>query len=75
MAAMQDTFPKPVAGPDLAELRRTLGVAQVDLARVLGVHRVTLHGWERAAEVSPIRAAKYQRALREIVDAETGAVA
>ena len=66
---MQDTFPKPVAGPELADLRRTLGVAQVDLARVLGVHRVTLHGWERAAEVSPIRAAKYQRGLRALVDA------
>lgn len=66
---MQDTFPKPVAGPDLATLRRELGVAQVDLARALGVHRVTLHGWENAAQVKPVRAAKYQRALREIVDA------
>jgi DNA-binding XRE family transcriptional regulator len=65
---MEDTFPKSVPGPSLAELRRSLGVGQADLARRLGMHRVTLYGLERAAVVDPIRAARYQRALREIVD-------
>jgi DNA-binding transcriptional regulator YiaG len=66
---MQDTFPKPVPGSDLAALRKSLGVKQSELADRLDVHRITLYGWERAPEVDPIRAAKYQRALREIVDA------
>lgn len=63
---MED-LPKPIPGPELADQRKTLGVAQADLARRLGMHRVSLRGWERSAEVDPIRAARYQRALREIV--------
>lgn len=64
---MDETLPKPIPGPTLADARRRVGVAQADLARRLGVHRVSLSGWERAAAVDPIRAARYQRALRELV--------
>lgn len=67
MPRMDDAFPQPVPGPELAELRRTQGVEQKDLAARLGIHRVTLSGWERAAEVPPVRAAQYRRALRELV--------
>lgn len=66
-----DTFPEPVPGPELADLRKTVGVLQVDLAKRLGMHRVALSGWERAAKVDPIRAARYRRALRELVDEAT----
>jgi DNA-binding transcriptional regulator YiaG len=63
---MED-LPQPVPGPELATLRKTLGVAQVDLAQRLGVHRVTLNGWERAATIDPIRAARYRKAVAELV--------
>jgi hypothetical protein len=33
----------------------------------MGIHRITLNGWERAAAIDPLRAARYQRALRELV--------
>lgn len=69
---MSDRFPTPTPGPDLADLRRQCGVTQVALATRMGVHRVTLNGWEKAAAVDPLRAARYRRALREIV-AEAGA--
>jgi transcriptional regulator with XRE-family HTH domain len=59
---------QPVPGPTLADERRRLGIRQRDLAARLGMHRVTLHGLERAAEVDPIRAARYARALRELVE-------
>lgn len=62
-----DTLPQPVSGPSLAKQRRQVGVAQTDLARRLGMHRVSLSGWERAAFIDPIRAARYERALRELV--------
>lgn len=64
---VDETFPKPISGPALAELRKSVGVQQSDLAARLGMHRVSLRGWERSAEVDPIRAARYQRALRELV--------
>lgn len=58
---------QPTPGPVLAEERRRLGVRQVDLAARLGMHRVSLRGWERSAEVDPIRAARYIKALRDVV--------
>jgi transcriptional regulator with XRE-family HTH domain len=70
---MQDSsLPQPIPGPRLAELRKSLGVKQIDLANRMGMHRVSLNGWERAAEVDPMRAARYQRALREIVAEAVG---
>ena len=61
-----DDLPRPTPGPELAELRRSVGIGQVELAKRLGVHRVSLSGWENAASVDAIRAARYRRALREL---------
>lgn len=72
---MSDQFPPPTPGPELADLRRQCGVTQVALAARMGVHRITLNGWERAAAVDPLRAARYQRALREIVTEATAVTA
>lgn len=72
---MSDTFPTPTPGPDLADLRRRMGVTQVALASRMGVHRITLNGWEKAATVDPLRAARYRRALQEIVAEATAVVA
>lgn len=69
---MSNGFPLPTPGPELAGLRRQCGVTQVALAARMGVHRITLNGWERAAAVDPLRAARYNRALREMVDEATG---
>ncbi len=69
---MSDTLPEPVPGPELKAKRRRSGVPQIDLARRMGVHRVTLSGWEKAAEVDPLRAARYQRALQQILEEATG---
>lgn len=62
----EDELPQPTPGPQLAELRRSVGVGQEELARRLGVHRVSLSGWENAASVDVIRSARYRKALREI---------
>ena len=67
MRGMDEPFPSPVPGPDLAALRREMGVTQLALAARLGVHRITLNGWERAAAIDPVRAARYRKALREMV--------
>ena len=71
---MNESFPPPVPGPVLATLRREMGVSQVALAARMGVHRITLNGWEKAATVDPLRAARYRRALRELVAEGTGVV-
>lgn len=71
----EDDFPGPVPGPDLAALRTSLGIPQKDLAARLGMHRVSLRGWEKAAHVPPVHAARYRRALREIVSEATEGVA
>jgi len=73
MHRMDDTFPQPTPGPDLAALRRSQGVTQITLAERLGIHRVTLNSWEGSAEVDPIRAERYRRAVRELVAEATGA--
>ena len=62
---MQD-LPKPATGSELVALRKSLGVAQQDLARALGVHRITLNKWEGADQVDAIRTARYQRALADL---------
>ena len=62
---MKDLTPTP--GPELAAHRRVAGIDQEDLAARLGIHRVTLSGWERSASVDVIRAARYERALLELV--------
>ena len=64
---MDDSLPQPVPGPDLARIRKTQGVEQAALADRLGIHRVTLSSWERSAAIDPIRAARYRRALRELI--------
>lgn len=64
-------YPSPTPGPELAGLRRQCGVTQVALAARMGVHRITLNGWERAASVDPLRAARYHKALREMVTEAT----
>jgi DNA-binding transcriptional regulator YiaG len=68
---MSDEYPNPVPGPDLVAARRQCGVTQVALAARMGVHRVTLNGWESAASVDPLRAARYHKALREMVTEAT----
>lgn len=68
----EDDLPQPTPGPELAELRRRVGVGQEELARRLGVHRVSLSGWERSASVDVVRAARYRRALREIAAEAVG---
>jgi DNA-binding transcriptional regulator YiaG len=74
MRGMEDELPRPVPGPSLAEQRRTVGVSQKALADRMGVHRVTLNGWEKAAAIDPLRAARYNRALRELVTEHTEGV-
>lgn len=71
----EDDFPGPTPGPDLAALRVSLGISQKDLAQRLGMHRVSVRGWEKAAEVPVVDAARYRRALREIVNEATADVA
>lgn len=62
---MQD-LPSPVTGADLVSLRKSLGVRQADIARKLGIGRVSLHRWEQAESVDAIRAARYRRAVDEL---------
>lgn len=62
---MQD-IPSPATGADLASLRKSLGVRQADIARKLGIGRVSLHRWEQAESVDAIRAARYRRAVDEL---------
>lgn len=64
---MEDPFPQPVPGPELARLRKSVGVTQVELAARVGVTRINLGRWEKAAEVDALRAVRYRKALREIV--------
>lgn len=65
---MQDTFPKPVNGKHLADLRRAQGVPQKELAYAIGITRGRLYVWETDAALDPVRAARYERALRQLVD-------
>jgi transcriptional regulator with XRE-family HTH domain len=62
---MKDT-PSPTSGADLANLRKSLGVRQADIAEKLGIGRVSLHRWENAESVDAIRAARYRRAVEEL---------
>jgi DNA-binding transcriptional regulator YiaG len=71
----EDELPQPTPGPELAELRRSVGVGQEELARRLGVHRVSLSGWENAAAVDVIRASRYRKALLEIANEAIGETA
>lgn len=72
---MVEDFPRPTPGPELAQLRKQLGVEQKALADRLGMHRISIRGWERSAEVDPIRAAKYRKALHELVAEAVGGTA
>lgn len=67
IARMPDEDLAPTPGSDLAELRRSAGVGQQELADRLGMHRVTLSGLENAPTVDVIRSARYRKALRELV--------
>lgn len=62
---MQD-IPEPTTGADLVNLRKSLGVRQTDIARAVGIGRVSLHRWEQADSVDAIRAARYRRAVEEL---------
>lgn len=68
---MPDDELTPTHGHDLAKMRRLAGIGQVELAKRLGIHRVTLGGIERDPAVTVIQAARYRRAVREIVAEET----
>lgn len=57
---MDDIAPQSSTGPDLAALRRELGITQDALARRLGVHRVTVAGWEARATVDAVIAGRYR---------------
>jgi transcriptional regulator with XRE-family HTH domain len=62
-----DDLPDPVPGPELAALRKRLGVTQQALADALGVHRTRVNAWERAQPLDAIRAVRYQQTLRRLV--------
>lgn len=59
--------PEPTSGAELLAHRKSMGVRQVDLAKALRVSRVTLHRWERETQVDAIRAARYRRAVDDLV--------
>jgi len=56
---------------DLASLRDRCGISQIALASRMGVHRVTLRQWEKKPRLDPVRAARYRRMLRQLVDEAT----
>lgn len=56
---MEDIAPQSSTGPDLAARRRELGITQDALASRLGVHRVTVAGWEARATVDAVIAGRY----------------
>lgn len=60
--------PAKVPGSTLAAERDAYGVTREDLAEKMGRHRNTLRAWEAdGSEVDAIRAAKYRKALHELV--------
>jgi transcriptional regulator with XRE-family HTH domain len=63
---MEDIAPQSSTGPDLAALRRELGITQDALASRLGVHRVTVAGWEARATVDAVTAGRYRIAASEL---------
>lgn len=70
---MPDEDLAPTPGPDLAAFRRSAGIAQVDLAKRLGMHRTNLGKLEGTPEVDVIRAVRYRKAVRELVEEAVGA--
>lgn len=62
---MQDV-PQTTTGAALVDLRKSFGVRQADIAKKLGIGRVSLHRWEQAESVDAIRAARYRRAVDEL---------
>lgn len=69
---MSTTFPAAEPGPALADLRTSVGISQGALAKRLGVSRQTVISWEQRAAVPALKAHRYRRALREMVDEATG---
>lgn len=61
-----DELPQSVPGPTLAAQRKAVGILQQDLAKEIGISRINLGAWERAAELDSIRAERYERALRAL---------
>jgi transcriptional regulator with XRE-family HTH domain len=46
-----------LAGHQIAELRKSLGLTQVEFAQLFGVHHMTVSKWERGTPPSPYQAA------------------
>ena len=53
-------------GPTLRRERREAEVTVTALARALGVHRVTVHGWEGQVHVNEDTAARYREAVQRL---------
>lgn len=58
----------PTTGPQLRKERRAADITVTALAARMGVSRQTLHGWERAAVISPEFVTEYRAALRALRD-------
>ena len=69
------TFPAAEPGPELAQIRTSVGISQEALAKRLGVTRQTVISWEQRAAVPALKAHRYRRVLREMVDEATGPTA
>jgi transcriptional regulator with XRE-family HTH domain len=65
---VQDSFPKPVPGPELKRLRDEQGIEQKELAAAIGIQRNALYRWERTDALDVKRTARYLRALWELTD-------
>lgn len=63
-----DDLPEPIPGPELAAMRKRVGVRARDLAVEVGVHFTTFHRWERSEQLDAIRAHRYQKALRSLAE-------
>lgn len=68
--------PQSSTGPDLAAFRAELGITQGALAARLGVHRVTVAGWEARATVDAVTSGRYRNAATALAtEAISGAPA
>jgi DNA-binding XRE family transcriptional regulator len=65
------TFPEPESGPDLAELRRSLGISQEALGAKMDPRRSrqTIIAWEQTDRLPALKALAYRKALMDLVEA------
>lgn len=56
-------------GSDLRRAREDAGLTQEQVARALGMSRVTIINWEQRAEVKGYKAQRYLRVVRDLASA------